>query len=83
MSLPILDLHGIKHEDVTHKVQEWVLQQDYFRKINPLKATSAFMGKIITGNSTKMRTLVEGVLHKHKFDYNRISDGSIIVVGKL
>lgn len=83
MSISVLDLHGVKHEEAAHKVQEWVLQQDYFRRTNPLNATSAFTGKIITGNSTKMRILAEGVLHKHKFDYNYLSDGSIIVSGRL
>jgi hypothetical protein len=83
MSIPILDLHGVKHEDVVDKVEEFINKQEHYRKFNIMSSTVAFTGKIITGNSSKMRTLVEGALHKHKVDYNYISNGSIIISGKL
>lgn len=73
--VPDLDLHGVKHEDAMMIVEEWALLWSY--------RVPAFTGKIITGNSSKMRVLAEGVLRKHKFEYTYMTDGSIIVVGKL
>jgi len=75
MKVSTLDLHGVKHEHVINKVEEWVLLES--------SKTPAFTGRIITGNSSKMRILAEGVLVKHKFDYNYLSDGSIVVGGRL
>ena len=74
-NIPNLDLHGTKHEDVVPIVEDWALLWSY--------RVPAFTGKIITGNSSKMRVLVEGVLRKHKFDYTYMNDGSIIVAGKI
>jgi hypothetical protein len=74
-NIPNLDLHGVKHEDVTPIVEDWALLWSY--------RVPAFTGKIITGNSSKMRVLVEGVLMKHKFEYTYMNDGSIIVAGKI
>jgi hypothetical protein len=42
-----------------------------------------FQGKIITGNSTKMKTLAVSALKKHKFDYQVMGDGSILVTGTI
>jgi len=42
-----------------------------------------FVGKIIPGNSVKMRILAESALKKHNFDYKLMSDGSILVNGKI
>ncbi len=72
--VPDLDLHGVKHEDAPSVVEEWAVLWDY--------RVPAFTGKIITGNSTRMKVLVEGALRKHKFDYRILNDSVIIVVGK-
>jgi hypothetical protein len=74
--VPTLDLHGVTHEDAPLVVEEWVLMWDY--------RVQGFTGKIITGNSTKMKTIVFGVLRKHHFNFVlNWYDGSIIVTGKL
>lgn len=73
--IPALDLHGTKHENVVALVEDWMLLWSY--------RVPAFTGKIITGNSSKMRVLVEGVLRKHKFNYQFMADGSIIVADKI
>ena len=73
--IPDLDLHGVKHEDAALIVEEWAVMWDY--------RVPAFTGKIITGNSTKMRVLVESTLRKHKFDYKFLDNSTIIVTGKL
>ena len=73
--IPELDLHGVRHEDVTKVVEEWVFLWSYRVK--------GFTGKIITGNSTKMKTLVTGVLSKNDFYYQIAPDNSILVDGKL
>ena len=70
-----LDLHGVKHEDVVWMGEEWALMWDY--------RVEGFGGKIITGNSTKMKTLAEGVLLKHGFEFKYMADGSILVNGKI
>jgi hypothetical protein len=74
-NVSILDLHGVKHEDVALIVEEWAIMWDY--------RVLGFQGKIITGNSTKMKTLAVSVLKKHKFDYQIIGDGSILVTGTI
>lgn len=73
--IPSLDLHGVQHSDVIPLVEDWVMLWSY--------RVPAFTGKIITGNSSKMRVLVEGVLRKHKFDYQFMADGSIVVADKI
>ena len=73
--VPDLDLHGVKHEDAPSIVEEWAMLWDY--------RVPAFTGKIITGNSTKMRILAESALRKHKFYYRLLNDNVIIVVGKI
>ena len=73
--IPVLDLHGVKHEDVISVVEDYALLWDY--------RVEGFAGKIITGNSIKMKTLVEGTLRKYNFDYKHMADGSILVNGKL
>ena len=74
-NVSILDLHGVKHEDVALIVEEWAIMWDY--------RVLGFQGKIITGNSTKMKTLAVSVLKKHKFDYQIMGDGSIFVTGTI
>lgn len=73
--IPILDLHGVTHSDVFLIVEEWVLLWSY--------RVPAFTGKIITGNSTKMKTLAISALKKHLFDYKILGDGSILVSGTI
>ena len=74
-NVSILDLHGVKHENVALIVEEWAIMWDY--------RVLGFQGKIITGNSTKMKTLAVSVLKKHKFDYQIMGDGSILVTGTI
>jgi len=73
--IPILDLHGITHSDVSLIVEEWAVLWDY--------RVLGFQGKIITGNSTKMKTLAISALKKHLFDYIILGDGSILVSGTI
>jgi hypothetical protein len=73
--VPDLDFHGIKHEEAMLIVEEWALLWDY--------KVSAFTGKIITGNSTKMRVLAESALRKHNFNFRLLNNNTIIVIGKL
>jgi hypothetical protein len=73
--IPDLDLHGVKHENVVSLVEDWAILWDY--------RVPAFTGRIITGNSSKMRILAEGALRKHKFNYQTLNDSTIIVNGKL
>ena len=73
--VPVLDLHGVRHEDAMLIVEEWAIMWDY--------RVLGFQGKIITGNSTKMKTLAVSALKKHKFDYQVIGDGSILVSGTI
>jgi hypothetical protein len=72
--VPDLDLHGVKHEDAMMIVEEWSVLWDY--------RVPAFTGKIITGNSQRMRVLAEMALRKNKFDYRLLNENVIIVVGK-
>ena len=74
-NIPNLDLHGVKHEDAMMIVEEWAIMWDY--------RVSAFTGKIITGNSVKMKTLAISALKKHLFDYTILGDGSILVSGTI
>ena len=66
-NIPNLDLHGVKHEDAMMIVEEWAIMWDY--------RVQAFTGKIITGNSTKMKTLAVSALKKHNFDYKIMANG--------
>jgi hypothetical protein len=74
-NIPNLDLHGVKHEDVMMIVEEWAIIWDLW--------VLGFQGKIITGNSTKMKTLAISALKKHLFDYKILGDGSILVSGTI
>jgi len=73
--IPELDLHGVKHEDVLMIVEDWAFLWSY--------RVRGFTGKIITGNSIKMRTLAIGALHQNGFYYEIAPDGSILVNGKI
>lgn len=67
-----LDLHGVKHADVSKKVEDFVL-------------LSNIPCRVVTGNSVTMKSLVQEVLAKHQMkcepenDYNL---GSLIVTEK-
>ena len=74
-NVTVLDLHGVSHEDAALIVEEWAIMWDY--------RVLGFQGKIITGNSTKMKTLAVGALKKHKFDHQVMGDGSILVSGTI
>ena len=74
-NVTVLDLHGVSHEDAALIVEEWAIMWDY--------RVLGFQGKIITGNSTKMKTLAISALKKHKFNYQIIGDGSILVSGTI
>tara|TARA_R110000765_G_scaffold283339_1_gene380357 strand:- start:81 stop:293 length:213 start_codon:yes stop_codon:yes gene_type:complete len=64
-----LDLHGIRHDEVDRLVENFVLLNE-----TPLN--------IITGNSLRMRELVEEVLERHRFVYDSlINQGVITVLG--
>ena len=65
-----LDLHGVRHPEVTMKVENFVLLNK-----TPLK--------IITGRSDKMIWLATNVLKKYRFKYVIYSHnpGMIIVLG--
>jgi hypothetical protein len=73
--VPNLDLHGVAHNDALLIIEEWALMWSY--------RVPGFVGKIIPGNSSKMKTLALSALKKHNFDYNLMGDGSILVNGKL
>ena len=73
--VPVLDLHGVTHDDAMLIVEEWAIMWDY--------RVLGFQGKIITGNSTKMKTLAVGALKKHKFNHQIMGDGSILVSGTI
>jgi hypothetical protein len=62
-----LDLHGVKHEDVEHLVENFVL----LNKV-PLN--------IITGNSDIMRDIVERVCFEQGLDYERWDWGIIKIL---
>ena len=64
-----LDLHGIRHHEVERRVEDFVLLNG-----SPLK--------IITGNSSTMKAIVEEVLQKYDLRSEPESDynlGAIIV----
>ena len=54
-----LDLHGVKHEGVHHRLEEF-----FFWASTEFKNT-----KIITGNSTQMQSLVPEWLEGYDFKY--------------
>lgn len=64
-----LDLHGLKHYDVKDVVENFVLMND-----TPFR--------VITGNSDRMRELVQKVLTEHKFKFYTPAhnSGEIIVI---
>ena len=62
-----LDLHGKRHDEVDRLVENFVLINE-----TPLN--------IITGNSLRMRELVEKVLERHKFEYENLTSQSVITV---
>ena len=62
-----LDLHGKKHEEIDRLVENFVLLNT-----PPLR--------IITGNSHKMKNLVEKVLKRHKFDWENLKSSQILIL---
>jgi hypothetical protein len=69
--MKILDLHGIKHHEVSIKVEDFILKNQYRLPL-----------KIITGNSKRMQVLCFEVIERHDFGYYVPSDnlGQIIVL---
>jgi len=55
--LPELDLHGVQHEEVEMKLEDF-----FFWKGNP-------QGSVITGNSKQMKNIVIDWLEKNDFHY--------------
>lgn len=55
----MIDLHGVKHIDVSNTVKRYV--EDHFEDYG-------HSGQIITGNSTQMRRLVSKELRKYGLD---------------
>jgi len=53
---PSLDLHGVKHADVQREIDVFLYQQMQAQSTNVT---------IITGNSVKMKTLVQSVLAEY------------------
>ena len=62
-----LDLHGVRHQDVKRLVENFVLLNE-----PPLR--------VITGNSSKMLSLVSEVLDRHEFKYEQFRQGEIIIL---
>ena len=62
-----LDLHGLRHDEAERQVENFILLNN-----PPLS--------IITGNSDKMRDIVEYVCRKHKISYERWDWGEIKVL---
>ena len=63
----ILDLHGIRHDDVERLVENFVLLNE-----PPLT--------IITGNSDKMSGIVLSTLSKHRIGWERFAWGEIKIL---
>ena len=63
----ILDLHGVKHEDVERLIENFVLLNK-----PPLS--------IITGNSQYMRTRVKEICEKHNIEYQPWTSGEIKIL---
>jgi len=57
-SIPSLDLHGVKHADVSMLVENYIIT---YENACPLK--------IITGNSDRMKKIVITTLKSHGFNY--------------
>jgi len=70
-----LDLHGVKHEDASTLIEEWYLKKSYNIK--------GFTGKIITGNSDKMKNIVINTLKQYKPEVYSEFNGYILINDKL
>jgi len=66
-NLKELDLHGVKHEDAERLIENFVL-------LNKPPLT------IITGNSNRMRDIVERVCSVHGISYERWDWGEIKIL---
>tara|TARA_R100000664_G_C2731323_1_gene121808 strand:- start:411 stop:623 length:213 start_codon:yes stop_codon:yes gene_type:complete len=67
-----LDLHGVYHDAIERRVENFILMND-----TPLK--------IITGNSHRMKELVFQILERHNFRYypeNYANFGAFVVINK-
>ena len=62
-----LDLHGMRHDEAERQVENFILLNE-----PPLS--------IITGNSDKMREIVEYLCAKHKISYERWDWGEITIL---
>ena len=69
MSQEVLDLHGIKHEDVERLLENFILLNN-----PPLK--------VITGNSIYMQSKLETFCSRHKIHYERWANwGEYTILG--
>ena len=57
-STPKLDLHGLKHGDVSILVENFIMKYQYDLPI-----------QIITGNSNNMKSIVINTLKEYNFNY--------------
>jgi len=62
-----LDLHGVKHDEVERMVENYILLNK-----PPMS--------IVTGNSDKMKELVENVLNKHKMKFDRFKPSRMTIL---
>ena len=67
MAIKQLDLHKMRHEEAQRQVENFILLNE-----PPLS--------IITGNSDKMRSIVETLCVKHKISYERWDWGEITIL---
>ena len=56
---PTLDLHGLKHQEVSNIVENFILEKQYDLPV-----------LIITGNSIRMKKIVINVLKEYNFNYS-------------
>ena len=69
--IPILDLHGVRHEAVEKRIDSFVFDNQGYTGT----------GIIITGKSYSMKQVVLGVLKNYSFD--KIQIGDIINTGYI
>ena len=62
-----LDLHGVRHDEVERMVENYILLNK-----PPMS--------IVTGNSDKMKELVENVLKKHKMKFERFKPSRMTIL---
>lgn len=63
-----LDLHGVRHHEVKHMVEDFVFMNQ-----------REFPLEIICGNSDKMIKIVQDVMSQHKLETHMYRYGTIVV----